>query len=59
MSATPANPSHSSNASPSGADDTPSPIIVPDSPVLVPWKRGFFDPTPEWDDVRTRDRLWS
>ena len=26
---------------------------------LVPWDRGFFAPTPEWDDVRTRDRLWS
>jgi L-alanine-DL-glutamate epimerase-like enolase superfamily enzyme len=26
---------------------------------LVPWDRGFFEPTPEWDDVRSRDRLWS
>ena len=26
---------------------------------LVPWDRGFFAPTPEWDDVRSRDRLWS
>jgi hypothetical protein len=26
---------------------------------LVPWDRGFFAPTPDWDDVHTRDRLWS
>jgi len=26
---------------------------------LVPWDRGFFEPTPEWDQVRSHDRLWS
>ncbi|GAB4431772.1 MAG: galactonate dehydratase [Chloroflexi bacterium OHK40] len=26
---------------------------------LVPWDRGFFEPTPEWDNVRSHDRLWS
>ena len=26
---------------------------------LVPWDKGFFEPTPEWDDVRSHDRLWS
>jgi len=26
---------------------------------LVPWDRGFFAPTADWDDVHTRDRLWS
>ena len=26
---------------------------------LVEWDRGFFEPTPEWDEVRSWDRLWS
>jgi L-alanine-DL-glutamate epimerase-like enolase superfamily enzyme len=26
---------------------------------LVPWDRGFFEPTPEWDDLPSHDRLWS
>jgi L-alanine-DL-glutamate epimerase-like enolase superfamily enzyme len=26
---------------------------------LIPEDRGFFEPTPEWDTVRTWDRLWS
>jgi len=26
---------------------------------LVEWDQGFFEPTPEWDGVRSWDRLWS
>mgnify|MGYP000482264041 CR=1 FL=1 len=26
---------------------------------LVPWDKGFFEPTPEWDRVPSHDRLWS
>jgi L-alanine-DL-glutamate epimerase-like enolase superfamily enzyme len=26
---------------------------------LVAWDRGFFAPTPEWNDVHSWDRLWS
>ena len=26
---------------------------------LVEFDKGFFEPTPEWDDVRSWDRLWS
>ena len=26
---------------------------------LVPWDTGLFEPTPEWDRVSSRHRLWS
>jgi L-alanine-DL-glutamate epimerase-like enolase superfamily enzyme len=26
---------------------------------LVPWDKGFFEPTPEWDEDHSWDRLWS
>jgi L-alanine-DL-glutamate epimerase-like enolase superfamily enzyme len=26
---------------------------------LVPWDKGFFEPTPEWDQRASHDRLWS
>jgi L-alanine-DL-glutamate epimerase-like enolase superfamily enzyme len=26
---------------------------------LVSWDRGYFEPTPEWDDTHNHDRLWS
>ena len=26
---------------------------------LHPRAKGYFDPTPEWDDKRSHDRLWS
>lgn len=26
---------------------------------LVPWDRGLFAPTPEWDGIHSHDRLWS
>jgi L-alanine-DL-glutamate epimerase-like enolase superfamily enzyme len=26
---------------------------------LIPEDRGFFEPTPEWDEPRSHDRLWS
>jgi L-alanine-DL-glutamate epimerase-like enolase superfamily enzyme len=26
---------------------------------LVPWDQGLFEPTPEWDEVRSHHRLWS
>ncbi len=26
---------------------------------LAPWDKGYFEPTKEWDDQRSNDRLWS
>ena len=26
---------------------------------LVPWDQGYFEPTPQWDELHSWDRLWS